>query len=53
MSILGALASCKKKGPAENAGEKMDETIEKVKDAVDPEGPAEKTGEKIDKALGN
>ena len=40
------------KGPAEKAGEKIDETVDKVKDAVDPKGPAEKTGEKIDKALG-
>jgi hypothetical protein len=41
-----------KKGPAEKVGEKIDETVDKVKDAVDPKGPAEKTGEKIDKALG-
>jgi hypothetical protein len=41
-----------KKGPAEKAGEKIDETVDKLKDAVDPKGPAEKTGEKIDKALG-
>lgn len=51
MSILAALASCKEKGPAEKAGEKMDETIENVKDAVDPKGPAEKAGEKVDDAL--
>jgi uncharacterized protein YgiB involved in biofilm formation len=40
-----------KKGPAEKAGEKVDETVDKMKDAVDPKGPAEKAGEKIDKAL--
>jgi hypothetical protein len=40
------------KGPAEKAGEKIDETVDKVKNAVDPKGPAEKAGEKIDKALG-
>ena len=53
LSILAALASCKKKGPAEKAGEKMDQAIENVKDAVDPKGPVEKAGEKVDKALGN
>ncbi len=51
VSILAALASCKKKGPAEKAGEKMDEAIENVKDAVDPKGPAEKAGEKVDEVL--
>lgn len=53
MSIIAALASCEKKGPAEKAGEKMDKAIEDVKDAVDPKGPAEKAGEKVDKALDN
>jgi len=42
---------CKEKGPAEKAGEKVDKTVDKMKDAVDPKGPAEKAGEKIDKAL--
>jgi predicted small lipoprotein YifL len=50
MSII-ALAACKKKGPAEKTGEKMDEAIENVKDAVDPKGPAEKAGEKVDEVL--
>ena len=53
MSILAALASCRKKGPAEKAGEKMDEAIKNVKDTVDPKGPGEKAGEKVDEALGN
>ncbi len=47
------IPSCEKKGPAENAGEKIDEAIENVKDAVDPRGPVEKAGEKVDEALGN
>jgi hypothetical protein len=47
-----AIGCTEKKGPAEKVGEKIDETVDKVKDAVDPKGPAEKTGEKIDKALG-
>lgn len=41
------------KGPAEKAGEKVDDAVEKVKDAIDPKGPAEKLGEKIDDALDN
>ena len=52
MSIIAAFASCKKKGPAEKTGEKMDEAIENVKDAIDPKGPAEKAGEKVDEVLG-
>lgn len=51
MSVI-AFVSCKKKGPAEKAGEKMDEAIENVKDSIDPKGPVEKVGEKIDNALG-
>lgn len=47
-----SVVSCKPKGPAEKAGEKMDNAVEKVKDAVDPKGPVEKAGEKVDEALG-
>ena len=52
MSLIATLASCKEKGPAEKAGESVDEAIEDVKDAVDPDGPGEKVGEKVDEALG-
>ena len=51
--VFTATGCSEKKGTAEKAGEKIDETVDKMKDAVDPKGPAEKTGEKIDKALGN
>ena len=51
MSIIAAFSSCKKKGPAERAGEKLDDAIENVQDAVNPKGSAEKVGEKIDDAL--
>ncbi len=51
--FIACLASCEKKGPAEEAGENMDKVIEDVKDAVDPKGPVEKAGEKVDEALGN
>ena len=48
---VASVESCREKGPAEKAGEKVDKSIEKVKDAVDPKGPLEKAGEKVDKAL--
>ncbi|MFA5699697.1 MAG: hypothetical protein WC913_00270 [Desulfuromonas sp.] len=51
--ILGlalTLAACEKKGPMEKAGEKVDQAVEKTKDAINPKGPAEKAGEKIDDA---
>ena len=51
--IVASVVSCKEKGPAEKAGENIDEAVENVKDAVDPEGPVEKVGEKIDEATGN
>ena len=50
MSIIAAFASCNKKGPAEKAGEKMDDAIENVKTLSIPR-PAEKAGEKVDEVL--
>ena len=52
LPFLCSVTSCKKKGPAEKAGEQVDEAIENVKDAVDPKGPVEEAGEKVDDALG-
>jgi hypothetical protein len=57
-SVLGlvtmtGLAACERKGPAENAGEEIDNAMDEVKDKLDPKGPAEKAGQKIDKALDN
>jgi hypothetical protein len=40
-----------KKGPAQSAGERLDRTVENMKDAVDPPGPAEKAGRKVDRAV--
>jgi hypothetical protein len=40
------------KGPAQKAGQKLDNAKEKVEDTVDPKGPSEKAGRKVDKALG-
>ena len=53
--MLGSVAfgtACNK-GPAESAGEKIDDAAQKLKDKVDPPGPGEKAGRKVDKALGN
>jgi hypothetical protein len=55
MALLAAFAltgnACSKKGPAEKAGEKLDNVGDKIHDAVTPDGPAEKAGKKIDKAV--
>lgn len=42
---------CERKGPAERTGEKLDRTIEEMKDKLDPAGPAEKAGKKVDRAV--
>jgi len=42
---------CREKGPAERAGEKVDRTMDKIEDKLDPKGPAEKAGRKIDRAI--
>jgi MT0933-like antitoxin protein len=47
--VLG-LGACEDKGPAESAGQEIDQAVEKAKEAVDPQGPAERAGEKIDEA---
>jgi hypothetical protein len=47
--VLGA--GCRSEGPAEQAGEKVDQGIQNVKDAVNPPGPVEKAGRAVDKAL--
>ena len=48
MSMLLALAGCEKKGPAEQAGEKIDEAAEQAKEgmqeAADDVGDADETG---------
>jgi hypothetical protein len=48
--VLG-LGACEDKGPAESAGENIDQAVEKAKEAVDPQGPAERAGEKMDEAV--
>jgi PBP1b-binding outer membrane lipoprotein LpoB len=53
VSLLVAVAfsACEKKGTAEKVGEKIDNTVEKVQDTVNPKGPMEKAGEKIDETV--
>ena len=50
-----ALAGCGEKGPAEEAGENIDNAVEQTKDAVEDavgqQGPAEEAGEKIDETV--
>ena len=44
------LAGCETEGPAEKAGERIDQGVENAKEAVEPSPSAEKVGEKIDEA---
>lgn len=59
LSLAVLTFGCKSEGPAEKAGETIDQTIENTKDAlkdasdkITGKGPAEKAGEKIDEAFG-
>ena len=47
---LSAVAACHREGPAERAGQKMDNAGQSLKDTIDPPGPAEKMGRSIDRA---
>jgi uncharacterized protein YjbJ (UPF0337 family) len=53
--LAAGLVACEQKGPAEKAGEKIDQTVEKaqekIEDATKPEGPMEKAGKKIDETV--
>ncbi len=52
--VLGgalALGAGCEKGPAEKAGEKVDQGIQNAKDAISPPGPGEKVGREVDKAI--
>jgi len=45
--LMVGLGGCEQEGPAERAGEKIDEAAEGLSKA---EGPAERAGKKVDKA---
>jgi hypothetical protein len=44
-------SACESEGPAERAGEKVDEAMESAGKAFDNKGPAERAGEEVDKAV--
>lgn len=54
-ALMIGLTGCSEPGPAEQAGEKIDETVEQareaVEDTVEEPGPAEKAGEAVDEAV--
>lgn len=45
------ISGCETKGPAEKAGENIDQGIQNAKDAINPPGPGEKAGRAVDKAV--
>jgi len=52
---IGSLYGCKQEGPAETAGKKIDQAVEKTGDAVNKAGEevgkaVEKTGDALEKA---
>ncbi len=51
LGVVVLSAGCESKGPAERAGERVDQGVQGVKDAISPPGPAEKAGRAVDKAL--
>lgn len=46
-------AGCEPQGPAEQAGENIDNAVSDAVDAVDPQGPAERAGEAVDDTFNN
>jgi hypothetical protein len=42
---------CESKGPAQRAGESIDQGIQNAKDAVNPPGPVERAGRAVDNAV--
>jgi hypothetical protein len=42
---------CQPQGPAEKAGESLDNAASNAADALNPKGPMEKAGEKVDNAI--
>lgn len=53
LPLMGGLAACDDQGPAEEAGEALDEAGEDISNAFDNSGPMEEAGEDIDDATGN
>ncbi|CAN5644591.1 hypothetical protein BH23PLA1_BH23PLA1_36120 [soil metagenome] len=53
LGLVFAFTGCEQPGPAEQAGESIDQGIDNVGDTLSPSGPAEETGESIDDAFDN
>ena len=52
--LLLGLAACHKEGPAERAGDKLDNNDKSLSDRLNPpKGPAASVGRDIDRATGN
>ena len=51
IAVTAGMPGCREKGPAEKAGEQIDKTADKLKDAIEDKGPAEKAGEAVDEAF--
>lgn len=51
LAFGAALVGCEQEGPAEEAGEAVDEAVEEVEDRLDQQGPAERLGEDVDEAV--
>lgn len=52
--VCGVLAGCEQEGPAEKAGERIDEAVEQTRDAIDDagqQGTMERMGEKLDQGM--
>ncbi len=46
-------AGCRPAGPVERAGQKVDQGVQGVQDAISPPGPVEKAARSVDRALDN
>lgn len=46
--VMMAMLGCESEGPAEEAGERIDEAVEELRE---PQGPAEQAGESVDEAV--
>jgi hypothetical protein len=51
LGVVAAFAGCEAKGPAQQAGENIDKSVQNAKDAINPPGAAEKVGRGVDKVL--
>jgi hypothetical protein len=53
ISSLFLATGCDRQGPAEQAGKKADQEVEKMKEVGNTPGPLEKTGKELDHAVTN